>query len=272
MIGWGLFSHAFGSYYVAHPAATVLVPRPIFNIFLALTYGQSGKYYEDFAVGMLVSTLYIASRNASTVSAITQFLRRHCRWFWGCGVGLLFFLCVWYVFPWKTFLTPAIGPHALLVEPGFALGFGLCVLALLFGSGIYKRVLSWRPICSFGDMSYSLYIWHLPILLLFKDVVLGSMPGLGFWHAYGLYWLCVAGAVIPFAFLCYRFVEMPGMNLAHRNRQKEARARMQAASLVDKVSNRGEVVDVGRGEVAAERTALVREAAIIRTVRLVMYK
>lgn len=221
MMVWGVCTRAFGLYYMAHPAATFLVSRPALNVFLWFTYGISGKYYEDFAVGMLVCTLYIASRNASVDNGITEFLRCRYSWFWGIGVAVLFFMAAWSAIPGLDFLRPIIGAHAQATELGFALGFALCILAVLFGSFNYKHFLSWRPICWFGDISYSLYIWHIPLLVLFMNVVIKKIPDLNFYEALALYWLYAWGIIVPLVFLFYRIVEVPSMNLAQRIRQKE---------------------------------------------------
>ncbi len=38
-----------------HPSETFLVPRSLLNGILFVTFGVSGKYLEDFGVGMLLS-------------------------------------------------------------------------------------------------------------------------------------------------------------------------------------------------------------------------
>src|SRR5581483_9804580 len=58
MIIWGVSSRYWGPYLTAHPEA-VPVPRPILNVALFFLYGFAGKYLEDFAIGMLVSTCYV---------------------------------------------------------------------------------------------------------------------------------------------------------------------------------------------------------------------
>jgi peptidoglycan/LPS O-acetylase OafA/YrhL len=224
LVIWGLVTRFVGIYYTAHPSETILVPRRVLNVFLLLTYGVSGKYYEDFAVGMLLSTLYIASHNATPTSKISQFFSRYDSWFWGAGILLLFFMAVWSVFPALSFLGPLIGAHALLTELGYATGFAACIAALLFGAEERKRLFDWAPLRWLGGISYSLYIWHLPILLFFMSVLLDKLPGLHFFATYVLYWLCVAVLIVPFSYLFYCFVEAPWIQLAHKNRQKERMA------------------------------------------------
>jgi peptidoglycan/LPS O-acetylase OafA/YrhL len=66
------------------------------------------------------------------------------------------------------------------------------------------RLLSWRPLVFIGLISYSLYLWHWPLIayhaLLYPD-------GPPFWHAGGILALSLALAVVS-----WRFVERPFRN------------------------------------------------------------
>lgn len=65
-------------------------------------------------------------------------------------------------------------------------------------------------------ISYSLYMWHLPFLLMF---IKWGQPLLSGWspeQAYGVYWIWVLLMIIPFCFLFYIWVEKPGMKLGER--------------------------------------------------------
>ncbi|WP_420111368.1 acyltransferase family protein [Pseudactinotalea sp.] len=92
--------------------------------------------------------------------------------------------------PWPGYhaLAPTLGTAAVIVA-GFAAGkAGPAVL------------LSWRPAVWIGGLSYSLYLWHWPLLIAATAYwgELGTKKGL----------LVMAVAFIP-AYLCYRFVENP---------------------------------------------------------------
>lgn len=63
------------------------------------------------------------------------------------------------------------------------------------------RVLSWRPLTWFGDISYSLYLWHWPLLVFGRHWALGDISP---WFATGL--MLVATML---AWGSYRFVEQP---------------------------------------------------------------
>jgi len=221
MILWGLGTRYLGRYYSMHPGETLLVPRPILNAILLVVYGTDGKYFEDFALGMLVSTLFIFTRRAAQDHKISAFLYRHNIWFWGAGVALLFFMAAWSTYYAQLiFLQPFIGAHSWLTELGYALGFALCITAILFGSPALKALFSWEPLRWIGTLSYSLYIWHLPILHFFRDTVINPLTQRLSW-TYLLYWICVLFLIIPCSFLFYRYIELPWIQMAHTTRKKE---------------------------------------------------
>src|SRR5260370_12345894 len=66
LIAWGLFIRFWGFYYLNLPSETFLVPRSILNVILFFSFGITGKYTEDFAIGMLISIYYIYSQHPST--------------------------------------------------------------------------------------------------------------------------------------------------------------------------------------------------------------
>lgn len=219
MLLWGIGTRYMGLYYNAHPRETFIVPRPILDKILLVIYGSSGKYFEDFAIGMLVSTLFIFTRNATHGSNLDSYLRRASSWLWGAGILLLFFMPTWVVFgSGLSFLEPLIGSHNWLTELGYAFGFGLCIIALLFGSPGLKLFFSWSSLRWIGKISYGLYIWHLPIFFFVGDMVIKKLT-----HRFSLvylgYWACAVCITIPFAYVFYRVIEQPWMQLARRSKQ-----------------------------------------------------
>jgi peptidoglycan/LPS O-acetylase OafA/YrhL len=88
-----------------------------------------------------------------------------------------------------------------------ALLVAACVLPLR--GGLTLRPLEWRPLAALGVASYSLYLWHVPILTELGDA---SWTPRGF---AGL--LPVAGAIcVAVAFASYRLVEAPFLRLRRR--------------------------------------------------------
>jgi len=223
VIAWGLFSRYFGTYFVnQHPSETFLVPRSILNGILLFTYGVNGKYLEDFGVGMLLALCFVYTQHPSMSLKGRATLQKLSPWLWGAGLLCLFIMILWnynqkYVNTWPLFNNPLLFEHYYrLSELCFSLSFGLCIIALLFGSTRFKRPFEWLPLRWLGMISFSLYMWHLPLLRVFMA---WSQPLLRGWPpllAYSVYWLWVLVVIIPFSFLFFTLVEKPAMKFAER--------------------------------------------------------
>ena len=80
-----------------------------------------------------------------------------------------------------------------------ALGPTLAAAALLCGQGRLHRLLSLRPLAFIGLISYSMYLWHWPLIALLRSSLL--------WKAhYGTYWLIL---LVPISYLSWRYIEQP---------------------------------------------------------------
>jgi peptidoglycan/LPS O-acetylase OafA/YrhL len=232
LIAWGLFSRYFGTYFLdQHPSETFLVPRPILNGILFFTYGVSGKYLEDFGVGMLISLCFVYAHHPSISPKVRTTLHKLSPWLWGAGLLCLLVMVLWsynqsYPNTWPLFSHPLLFRSSYLVnELCISLSFGLCVLALLFGSPQLRRTFEWFPLRWIGTISYSLYMWHLPFLLMVMQWGLPLVRGWSPEQAYSIYWLWVLVVTIPFCFLFFRWVEQPGMKFGERfSRQKTTTA------------------------------------------------
>ncbi len=110
------------------------------------------------------------------------------------GLGAVLLACVWYTpatpFPGYQALLPVLGTAALLYAGGAR------------RPGAVSRLLSVPPARVIGDWSYSLYLWHWPILLIAEErLEVGRLP---------LDKLLVALVLIfGLSALTYRFVEEP---------------------------------------------------------------
>lgn len=220
MLVWGLGTRYFGRYYTLHPDETFLVDRPILNNILLVTYGASGKYFEDFAIGMLVCTIYIFTRKAASDNKLSNILNRCSIPLFILGILPPLFVSTWIAFAPQLPIKQYIGAHSWLNEIGYSLGFGLCLTAILFGPASLKRPFEWYPLRWIGMVSYSAYIWHLPILAIFEIFVYPLLAH-RFSVVYFSYWGWIVFLVIPFSYLYYRFIEYPGIKLANKSRQKQ---------------------------------------------------
>jgi len=225
-----LFVRFWGLYFLENPEATWLVPRSTLNVGEFFLFGSSGKYIEDFAVGMLASLCYIYAQSVTPEHRFVKRLRRSSLWLWGAGLLILVFSAMWHfqsdpTTPAWPFLSPLRPAYEELSEMVLAWGYGMCIVAILFGPRQLQRPFAWTPLRWIGLISYSLYIWHLPLLQLFESL-LARLPGLPFYAGYALYWVWAALVIVPFCLLTYIFIEKPGMKLGDRWRKAiEARHR-----------------------------------------------
>jgi peptidoglycan/LPS O-acetylase OafA/YrhL len=114
-------------------------------------------------------------------------------WLWVLGSATCWAV-VFYRYEWD----PLCGLAALLL-------LGACVLPLRASMPV--RVLGWRPLAALGTASYSLYLWHFPIVNVLGGKHLGGYVG----HLVTVGPLCILVAVIS-----YRVIEAPFLKLRTR--------------------------------------------------------
>jgi peptidoglycan/LPS O-acetylase OafA/YrhL len=61
--------------------------------------------------------------------------------------------------PWRT------AYELLIIPTGFALAAGILIASAVTGGSLLAQALSVRPLVALGGISYSLYLWHLPVLV-----------------------------------------------------------------------------------------------------------
>ncbi|MBI3224270.1 MAG: acyltransferase [Mycolicibacterium cosmeticum] len=101
---------------------------------------------------------------------------------------------------------------ATTLYPGYAVAVPVAGTALLIAAGPVAwspaSLLSLRPITWIGDISYSLYLVHWPVLML-------PLAATAYMEPLPLWWRAVlAVACVPLAWLLYTYVEKPGQRLA----------------------------------------------------------
>ena len=222
----------FGLTYQRHPSMHVLIPHTVLNSILFFTFGIQGKYLEVFALGMMVSTLFIFAQHYEASQSFKVLLQRFSYWVWGAGLLVLFFIACWQVeaetdrnampnFTAFSFFQPFRSFYAWLGEPIAAIGFALCLLAILFGRPVLKRLFETRFLGWIGMISYGLYMWHLNLLLAFNSWISPYLPGMGgsLGKAIAL-WGLVFIALLPLSYLFYKTIEKPGIRLGARLTQE----------------------------------------------------
>lgn len=125
------------------------------------------------------------------------------------GIGLISFSILFYtertLFPGLSALAPCVG-SALIIGAGES------------GSSLIGKVLSWRPIVFIGLISYSLYLWHWPVIVLQQmGVFLGasaitSHRAAALLPEHRLDMIVEVGLSLVLAILSWRFVERPFRN------------------------------------------------------------
>lgn len=224
MVTWGLAARFWGEAVFGRPdALSFLASHPILKGITFLVYGSStldtGKYLEDFAIGMLSAVCYIVVTNPSRGDIYRRVLLRLSPWLWWIGIALLVF-AAWRNDP-LTARTFEVYPH-WAIELAFSLAFGCCMLAILFnGTGVLKRFFEWTPLRWVGLISFSLFLWHFPVI----DLLNAGFSVELFKHfrrplALGLYAVVECVIVFSLSFTLYMMVEKPGMRLSERLRNK----------------------------------------------------
>ncbi len=106
------------------------------------------------------------------------------------------------------------GWHALIPTIGTAmiLYAGTNTISSRFSFG---TIFKWRPIQKIGDISYSLYLWHWPLIVLVPLLIGVSLDEGGIGLALKL---AILAASVGIAWLSFKFIEMPPQRMQLKKR------------------------------------------------------
>jgi peptidoglycan/LPS O-acetylase OafA/YrhL len=221
LITWSLSIRYLGIYLTQHPSETFHLPPGIIATAKFFLYGMQGKYLENFAVGMAICLCYVFAHRLSNDSALLAWAKGWSWWLWGGGILLLTLMAGWHfhvLVSNATVLRYVFAPFTpvfdLLNEMVIALGYGACLVAILFGERSLQRLFELPLLRQIGMISYGLYMWHLPLLNFFRNAILPHSVQTQVYPAYVSYWLWAIIVIMPVAVASYVMVEKPWMRLA----------------------------------------------------------
>jgi len=243
MLAWGLFSRYWGLLTTGVPAQNSL--QSFFLILKPYVYGDTGKYFEVFAVGMLIAMVYVYTQNVPNREIWLKRFERWSAWVLLVGLVILGFLSLLHLYyinidpydyhkydPVFSFMDP----HTKLFSQiwlqwgpiAYAISYGLGMYALLYGSKRLKWLFELPVLRWVGLISFSLYMWHLPFIFLYVNVILPQFHGWGGMVKYIGLLAWIMFVIIPITLTLYRWIEMPGMRLGEALIQRTAKGKKNA--------------------------------------------
>ena len=186
-----------------------------FYLLFPLFWALVTRAWRPYLLAFLTSASWILFVYSSSADPLTAFYLMPSR-FWEIGAGSLISLLEVHLLIRVPFLQKSwllifafgllISSFLLPSKPGL-INAGVvmltCLLILgLTGNGPLRRCLSSSRVVLVGVLSYSLYLWHWPLLLLTRATIAGSDASL--WSSS---FAIVLTALV--AWLSYRFVEQP---------------------------------------------------------------
>jgi len=99
---------------------------------------------------------------------------------------------------------------------------------IFFSCMLWNPAVTWRPIRFLGDISYSLYLVHIPVGYFVADKVYSPSTG------FTITFIAAIVASIGAAWLSYRYIETPGRNLGRKLIKRRPTASVRSATFVNR--------------------------------------
>jgi peptidoglycan/LPS O-acetylase OafA/YrhL len=128
------------------------------------------------------------------------------------GVAIVILRAAWTESP--VFTDPVL--RGALLAPLSAIGFALVIAAAADGSGPAMTWLRRRPLAYAGLVSYGLYLWHVPVIVVLDArgaLPVALLPRL----------ITVLAITLAIATVSWRLIEKPVLDWAHGRRRRRER-------------------------------------------------
>lgn len=196
-----LLAAASPAYELAWSFSKTRLPEFFAHITILEVFG----YMITFVVGMLCSLSYIAITQTQRVNIPVEKIQALARIAGLVGIGGYL---IWLV--GVNFWSPLLQMRQIIVGPCF----GGILLGTLLGWPSWSRLFSKPSFRFIGVISYSLYIWNLPI---YEHVIVPIAQIFGSdLITFGLGLLLTPVILIPFAFASYHMVERPFLKVRRK--------------------------------------------------------
>jgi peptidoglycan/LPS O-acetylase OafA/YrhL len=188
-----------------------------------LLFGVWGKYWEDFAVGMLASLCFVYAQHPEYRGRLGYNIKKVSPLLGVGAVALLTTCAMWnfrtsYAVEQFNFLLPLVPYRLWLMDICTSIGWGLLITTIVSDNYLFKAPFELRLMRWIGTLSYAIYLWHLPLLTLFKKYVFSHLQITNIVFSHLLYWSFFCAVIIPWCILVYWVIERPFMRI--KDRQK----------------------------------------------------
>lgn len=171
---------------------------------------QFPTHFGNFALGITLANIYTQYQLKTRTDRLFRIIT-------GNRAALVYFIAGWALEFFLMYVIRQTQNQTLVYYSYFliaSLGFTLILAGILFGGQWIRSMFSFTPLRLIGIISYSIYLWHLPIIHLFNSYpnILALPPERRFLHVL----LGTASSVFLLAAGLYLAVEKPFMVLGRK--------------------------------------------------------